>query len=286
MSIIEYAAAQLRWRANARLCALLAGCAAVGVAVSGVPVLPWVNDAATTVATSIAAMVRLAATDANPPQQNTMNTGVELPRATAVKTVRDGKPVLFPANEVHCLAHVLYHDGASASPEAKAGIAQVLLNRVTAVKSVTGLCAQAFRGQGRPHGCLFRRSCQSMGQVPQDIYRWDDALNFSYQFLRGEIAVPEVAVQATHFHGRTERPPWRTSTTKVGDVGNVTFLANNDTAFAVHLTTGAVVVDPPLVEPPPAAPKPAKAPAAAPRKPKTESGDQPSAFEQVMQGSR
>ncbi len=129
----------------------------------------------------------------------------------------------FPATEIRCLALAIYYEAGLASTEAKAGIAQVVLNRATAAKLPRQLCKTIYGGLSAPGGCLFETACRNLGVVPRRTAELDQAVSTAVQIATGKLAATADVAKATHFHEKRAAPAWSRQMFKVATHGNLLF---------------------------------------------------------------
>ena len=128
----------------------------------------------------------------------------------------------FP--EVHCLALNVYYEARGSNLADKAGVADVVINRVNDSRYPNTVCdvvkqgLQDANGNMRRNKCQFSWYCDGKHDRPQDEDRWAEAQMIAwnmYEFykFRG------ITEGATHYHATYVEPQWASSLQLVGRIG-------------------------------------------------------------------
>ncbi len=127
----------------------------------------------------------------------------------------------YKANDVLCLAHAIYYEAGKDAREAQVAVAQVAINRTSAIPGVKTICRIIYLGLGRPMGCMFASTCRNLGTIPDDEARWKAAIEVAQDVASGK-GLLQGFDQATHFHTQM-RPRWVNSVYQLGKIGRFTF---------------------------------------------------------------
>jgi spore germination cell wall hydrolase CwlJ-like protein len=125
------------------------------------------------------------------------------------------------ARALRCLSQAVYHEAALEPMDGQRAVAQVVLNRVKHPEYPDSVCGVVFQGWERWTGCQFSFTCDGSllrGVVP--VY-WRQAEQVAREALEGHVE--QRVGTATHYHADYVVPYWRSSLTKVGQVGRHIF---------------------------------------------------------------
>lgn len=156
-----------------------------------------------------------AASTASPERPTAVEPAAVLRSAHAVKTTSGAA---HSARDVQCLALAIYHEAGSGPAAERELVGQVALNRAAASSPRKPLCTVVYLGLGRPHGCLFKRTCRNIGQLPVDAVLWGEAVAIAERMAAGEALKPELG-EASHFRLKTEAAPWAAGVFALTEVG-------------------------------------------------------------------
>ena len=138
------------------------------------------------------------------------------------------------ANDVLCLAHAVYYEAGKESRDIQTAVAQVAINRTSAIPGVKTICRIVYLGLGRPMGCMFAATCRNLGTIPDDEARWRAALEVAQDVAAGKGLLPQYE-QATHFNASQIRPRWVSSVYQIGDkTGRFTFYSQSPVELPVE----------------------------------------------------
>jgi hypothetical protein len=116
-----------------------------------------------------------------------------------------------------CLAAAIYYEAASESLTGQRAVAQVVLNRVRHPAYPNSVCGVVYQGSERSTGCQFSFTCDgSLSRTPSTA-GWQRALGIAAAALAGYVE-PSVGT-ATHYHTKWVVPYWRSSLTKLTNIG-------------------------------------------------------------------
>lgn len=125
----------------------------------------------------------------------------------------------FSNKEAHCLALNVYYEARSSNLADKAGVADVVLNRVNDRRYPSTICGVVQDGYkpGRSN-CQFSWYCDGKEDIPQDVDRWNEAQIIAFNMIdykeyRG------ITEGATHYHAIYVDPFWASSLHLVGQIG-------------------------------------------------------------------
>jgi spore germination cell wall hydrolase CwlJ-like protein len=147
-------------------------------------------------------------------------------------------------NQTLCLAHAVYFEAGSDPRDVQIAIAQVVLNRTVTPKGKTdmrAICSVVYRGLGRPLGCLYRNTCQNIGNLPDDKARWAKAIEVANDVASGRAELPPLVQNASHFHPVGPRPVWTSSVYRLTRLGRMVFYSSSpvDVTAAAAQVSGA-----------------------------------------------
>jgi len=133
--------------------------------------------------------------------------------------------------ELNCLALNIYYEARGSNLADKAGVADVVLNRVNDNRYPDTICGVVQQGKQKPswkdpnrmvmvrNMCQFSWYCDGKKDDPQDEDRWNEAKLISYNMLEfGKFR--GIAEGATHYHATYVNPSWATSLQQVGRLGS------------------------------------------------------------------
>ena len=140
---------------------------------------------------------------------------------------------LYPAEgneEMTCLAMNIYYEARGSNLGDKAGVADVVLNRVNDTRYPNTICEVVHQGEQKPswkdetkmvmvrNRCQFSWYCDGKADDPQDEDLWNEAQLIAYQMLeygtyRG------ITEGATHYHATYVNPSWARTLQQVGRLG-------------------------------------------------------------------
>lgn len=176
-----------------------------------------------------------AASAASPERPTTVEAAAVLRSAHAVKTTSGPA---HAARDVQCLALAIYHEAGAGPAAERELVGQVALNRAAASSPRKPLCTVVYLGLGRPHGCLFKRTCRNIGQLPSDAVLWTEAVALAERMAGGEGLKPELA-EASHFRLKSEAAPWAAGVFALAEVGRFKVYSAAPVESAGRLQVGA-----------------------------------------------
>lgn len=118
---------------------------------------------------------------------------------------------------LRCLTQAVYYEAALEPRPGQEAVAQVVLNRVRHPEYPTSVCGVVYQGWERWTGCQFSFTCDgSLLRAPVPEF-WRRAESVAVAALNGHVATS--VGTATHYHADYVIPYWRSSLTKVGQIG-------------------------------------------------------------------
>ena len=142
---------------------------------------------------------------------------------TPVSSATDFKLIEeFP--EVRCMALNIYYEARGSNLADRAGVADVVLNRVNDSRYPDTICDVVKQGRKDSAGNMIRNQCQfswycdGKHDRPQDGDRWVDAQTIAWNIvLDGKYR--GITEGATHYHATYVEPNWASSLQLVGRIG-------------------------------------------------------------------
>lgn len=128
----------------------------------------------------------------------------------------------------YCLALNIYFESRGSSLADKAGVANVVLNRVTDRRFPATICEVITQGNkdssGNPrrNECQFSWYCDGRSDVPTDTDRWIEAQMLAYQMIEEKKFVG-LTEGATHYHADYVKPYWAKDLQLIGRIGEHIF---------------------------------------------------------------
>lgn len=123
-----------------------------------------------------------------------------------------------------CLAKNIYFEARSSNLADKAGVADVVLNRVGDTRYPNTICGVVYQGKQNADGSMKRNACQfswycdGKKDDPKDADRWEEAKLIAYNILNyGKYR--GVSEGATHYHAHYVDPRWAKDLQMVGRMG-------------------------------------------------------------------
>ncbi len=127
------------------------------------------------------------------------------PATEAVRTISE--------SEQACLAEAIYFE-ATPSPESRAAVAHVILNRAGDPRFPATVCGVVR------DGCQFSYRCSGRSLALKDPAKRSGALKTAAAVLTG---APDPTRGALFFHSASARPGWFNSRPRVGEIGGNVF---------------------------------------------------------------
>ena len=132
--------------------------------------------------------------------------------------------VSYDAEEVECLALNIYYEARSSNLADKAGVADVVLNRVLDERYPDTICEVVKQGKKTSTGAMKRNACQfswycdGKADNPQDEDNWMEAQMIAWDMLEnGQFR--GITEGATHYHATYVNPRWASTLQMVGRLG-------------------------------------------------------------------
>lgn len=127
--------------------------------------------------------------------------------------------IQYSQTDAECLALNIYYEARSSNLGDKAGVADVVLNRVNDSRYPSTICGVVQDGykKGRKD-CQFSWYCDGKVDNPGDMDRWYEAQSIAYSMLTlGKFR--GITEGATHYHATYVNPYWASSLQMVGTIG-------------------------------------------------------------------
>lgn len=132
--------------------------------------------------------------------------------------------------QMTCLAMNIYYEARSSNLADKAGVADVVLNRVRDNRYPDTICEVVQQGKQKPswkdpnrmvmvrNACQFSWYCDGKADNPQDEDRWVEAQMIAWQIAENDT-YRGITEGATHYHATYVKPSWADSLQMVGRLG-------------------------------------------------------------------
>jgi N-acetylmuramoyl-L-alanine amidase len=128
----------------------------------------------------------------------------------------------FP--EVRCMALNIYYEARGSNLADRAGVADVVLNRVNDIRYPDTICEvvkqglQDDNGNMRRNKCQFSWYCDGKADNPQNQDLWVDAQTLAWTVVQNG-KYRGLTEGATHYHATYVQPNWASSLQLVGRIG-------------------------------------------------------------------
>lgn len=135
------------------------------------------------------------------------------------------------AQEHECLAMNIYYEARGSNLADKAGVADVVLNRVYDTRYPNTICEVVHQGEKKPswkdetkmvmvrNRCQFSWYCDGKADDPQDEDLWNEAQLIAFQMLEYD-RYRGISEGATHYHATYVNPSWARTLQQVGRLGS------------------------------------------------------------------
>ena len=126
--------------------------------------------------------------------------------------------------QAHCMALNIYYEARGSSRADRAGVADVVLNRVQDTRYPNTICEVVKQGLKDTNGnmrrnkCQFSWYCDGKHDKPQDEDLWIDAQMLAFQVVY-ENKYRGITEGATHYHATYVNPRWASTLQLVGRIG-------------------------------------------------------------------
>lgn len=141
--------------------------------------------------------------------------------APVIASVQQDK---FEAEEHQCLALNIYYEARGSNLADKAGVSDVVLNRVQDTRYPNTVCEVVKQGVQNADGSMKRNKCQfswycdGKHDRPQDEDLWMNAQLIAFQMLEND-KFRGITEGATHYHATYVNPRWASTLQQVGRIG-------------------------------------------------------------------
>jgi spore germination cell wall hydrolase CwlJ-like protein len=132
----------------------------------------------------------------------------------------------FP--EHYCLAQNIYYEARGSSLADRAGVANVVMNRVNDRRYPATICEVVRQGEQDANGNMVRHRCQfswycdGRSDVPTDEERWVEAQMLAWYMIE-DGKYRGLTEGATHYHATYVNPRWARDLQLVGRIGEHIF---------------------------------------------------------------
>ena len=136
----------------------------------------------------------------------------------------------YDPDELQCLAMNIYHEARSSNLADKAGVADVVLNRVNDTRYPNTICEVVHQGKQKPswkdpnvmvmvrNMCQFSWYCDGKSDKPRNQDGWYEAQLIAYNILVHD-KFRGISEGATHYHASYVKPKWASTLQQVGRLG-------------------------------------------------------------------
>lgn len=138
---------------------------------------------------------------------------------------------LFTASEYpehYCLALNIYFEARGSTLADRAGVANVVINRMNDRRYPDTICGVVQQGNRDKDGnmlknqCQFSWYCDGNSDVPQDIDMWIESQMLAWYMIE-DGKYSGLTEGATHYHATYVKPGWRHDLQLVGRIGEHIF---------------------------------------------------------------
>jgi N-acetylmuramoyl-L-alanine amidase len=152
-------------------------------------------------------------------------TGAIVMSGLAVPVVQAAQQeIIFEQEEHVCLSLNIYYEARSSNLADKAGVADVVINRMLDTRYPNTICEVVKQGQQHSNGqmkrnkCQFSWYCDGKADNPQDDDLWNESQLIAYQMLEFN-RYRGITEGATHYHATYVNPSWARTLQQVGRLG-------------------------------------------------------------------
>lgn len=138
--------------------------------------------------------------------------------------IKDRGGVYIDAEQINCLSLNIYYEARSSNLADKAGVADVVLNRVLDTRYPNTVCEVVKQGIKTADGAMKRNACQfswycdGKADNPQDQDNWVEAQMIAWDMVEnGQYR--GITEGATHYHATYVSPRWASTLQMVGRLG-------------------------------------------------------------------
>ena len=136
----------------------------------------------------------------------------------------------FKAEELRCLAMNIYYEARGSNLADKAGVADVVLNRVRDARYPNTICEVVHQGKQKPswkdpnkmvmvrNMCQFSWYCDGKSDNPQDEDLWQEAQLIAFNMIEHN-KFRGITEGSTHYHATYVNPSWARTLQQVGRLG-------------------------------------------------------------------
>lgn len=128
--------------------------------------------------------------------------------------------------QYRCLAHAVYFEARSESPDGQRAVAHVVLNRLKDRRYPGTVCGVVYQNQHLANRCQFSFACDGLPDRPRDGRAWRRALIVALEALAG--VGHDLTQASTHYHARYVDPIWAPSLQETVRVGRHIFYRYGD----------------------------------------------------------
>lgn len=156
---------------------------------------------------------------------SSMLTGAVLSASVVFPIFAQSQEDTFNAQETECLALNIYYEARGSNLADKAGVADVVLNRVYDTRYPNTICEVVKQGRQNSNGQMVRNMCQfswycdGKSDNPQDADLWNESQLIAFQMLEYN-RYRGITEGATHYHATYVDPSWARTLQQVGRLGS------------------------------------------------------------------
>ena len=154
------------------------------------------------------------------------------PAPASVRIARPGRAKARAADsETVCLAVALYYEARNQSELGQLAVAQVILNRVAALRHPPSVCGVIYENAHRHNRCQFSFACDGRPEQPRDLRAWQGVLALARAVMapankRGTSPLERLDPAtrlATHYHATYVAPRWSRKLARTNRIGDHIF---------------------------------------------------------------
>jgi spore germination cell wall hydrolase CwlJ-like protein len=129
------------------------------------------------------------------------------------------------ANEMHCMAEVMYYEARSEGLAGQKAVAEVVLRRTHNKNYADTVCSVVHEGvqPGRKAGCQFSFACDGSLKKRREGAAWEEARLLAEKIMMGSIQLGNHTGSAISYHTVDVSPPWSETMLRTTQIGNHIF---------------------------------------------------------------
>ncbi|MCP1337548.1 cell wall hydrolase [Futiania mangrovi] len=131
------------------------------------------------------------------------------------------------ANDLHCLATAIYFEARGEPVDGQAGVAEVILNRVSSKRFPDTVCDVVYQGaRAGTRACQFSFACDGKPETVTNKPAWQRARALARAIMEGRTR--HVTDQALYFHADYVAPSWARRMVRTTQIGRHIFYREPD----------------------------------------------------------